>query len=191
MSCEDRRFHSHHSLRNFISVISKQFAEIVPMSVTQGKTWHNYEACCAATHAIDKDLSTGSATETVNEAGWLKLKFDSTYSVHKIIVHFWFYNNWYLANDGCVQNSAVWKQCVDDANNVDVSVYKGDAHQKSCGTLHFTYALDQADQIYTLVCDTEGDTVILSKDTGPVMAMYEVIVIRNTGMHAWTLPIRR
>ena len=51
--------------------------------------------------------------------------------------------------------------------------------QRSCGTLQLTYGLEQSDQIYTLICNTEGDTVKLSKDTG-FIAVYEVILI-STG----------
>jgi hypothetical protein len=65
-----------------------------------------------------------------------------------------------------------------------VSVYQGDVKQKSCGTLKLTYGLEQSDQIYTLICNTEGDTVILSKDTGNV-AVFE-IVVTGTGNQIWT-----
>ena len=64
---------------------------------------------------------------------------------------------------------------MDDDNNVDVLVYQGEVKQKSCGTLQLTYGLEQPDQIYTLLCNIEGDTVKLSKDTGAI-AVYEVVV---------------
>ena len=67
---------------------------------------------------------------------------------------------------------------MDGANNVDVSVYQGDTKQKSCGTLQMTYGLKQSDQIYTLLCNTEGDTVKLSKSTGKI-AVYEVAVTKT------------
>ena len=70
---------------------------------------------------------------------------------------------------------------MDNDNNVDVSVYQGDVQQKSCGTLQLTYGMEQSDQIYTLICNTEGDTVKLSKDTG-IIAVQEVAVTR-TGNH--------
>ena len=69
---------------------------------------------------------------------------------------------------------------MDADNNVDVSVYQGDVKQKSCGTLQLTYGLEQPDQIYTLICNTEGDTVKLSKSTGNI-AVNELVVIRTTG----------
>ena len=61
-------------------------------------------------------------------------------------------------------------------NNVDVSVYQGDVKQKSCGTLQLTYGLEQSDQIYTLICNSGGDTVKLSKNKGNIV-VYEVQVV--------------
>ena len=55
-------------------------------------------------------------------------------------------------------------------------MYQGDVKQKSCGTLQLTYGLEQSDQIYTLICNTEGDTVKLSKSTGDIV-VFEVVVI--------------
>ena len=68
-------------------------------------------------------------------------------------------------------------------NNVDVSVYQGDVKQKSCGTLQLTYGLEQSDQIYTLICNTEGDTVKLSKSTGDIVVC-EVVVISTGKIHS-------
>ena len=147
--------------------------EITPTSVTQGKTYNNNEDCCAAAHAIDKDLSTPAATHTDGRAGWIKLEFDKTYFIYKVVIYYRFYTDWYNPRDWCVAN---FKVCVDSDNNVDVSVYQGDVLKKSCGTLHLTYGLEQSDQIYTLLCNTEGDTVKLSKDTGHI-AVFETAVI--------------
>ena len=66
---------------------------------------------------------------------------------------------------------------MNNENNVDVSVYQGDVKQKSCGTLKLTYGLEQSDQIYTLLCNTRGDTVILSKKTGAISVL-EVVITR-------------
>ena len=134
----------------------------------------------AATHAIDKDLSTMAATHTDDGAGWLKIELDKTYLLHKVVIYYWFYTNWYNPNNHCAQSEANFRQCVDLDNNVDVSVYQGEVKQKSCGTLQLTYGLEQSDQIYTLFCNTEGDTVKLSKDSGNI-AVYEVAVT-STGM---------
>ena len=71
---------------------------------------------------------------------------------------------------------------MDNDNNVDVSVYLEEVKQKSCGTLQLTYGLEQSDQIYTLLCNTEGDNVKLTKNTnnGAIMVyevVYEMVVL--------------
>ena len=129
------------------------------------------EECCAAARAIDKDLSTEAATETGNGAGWIKLDFDKTYVIHKIVIYWRFLTNWYDPNAYCAQTDANFRECVNSENNVDVSVYNGGVHQKFCGTLQLTYGLEQSDQIYTLICNAEGDTVKLSKGTGNIVVM--------------------
>ena len=159
---------------------SKEIAEITPTSVTQGKTWRDNEVKYAATHAIDKDLSTLSVARTDDGAGWLKLEFDKTYFIHKVVIYYMFYTNWYNSNDYCAQSEANFRNCVNSDNNVDVSVYQGEVKQKSCGTLQLTYGLEQSDQIYTLLCNTKGDTVKLSKNSGNI-GVYEVVVTRRTG----------
>ena len=159
---------------------SKGIAEITPTSVTQGRTYQDDEDCCAAAHSIDNDLSTPAATHTDNGAGWIKLEFDITYFIHKVVIYHRFYTNWYDPNNWCTQSVTNFKECVDNDNNVDVSVYQGGAKQKSCGTLQLTYGLEQSDQIYTLICNTKGDTVKLSKNSGNIV-VYEVIVTRRTG----------
>ena len=144
--------------------------EIIPTTrVTKG----DGDGSNPAENAIDKDLSTLAATNTYNGAGWIKLEFDKTYFIHKVFIYCRFYTNWYDPSDGCTQSKANFKACVDNNNNVDVSVYQGDVKQKTCGTLQLTYGLEQSDQIYRLICNTEGDTVKLSKDTGKI-AVYEV-----------------
>ena len=155
---------------------SKEIAEMTPTSVTQGKTYNNDEVCCAAAHAIDRDLSTGAVVQTDNGAVWIKLQFDKTHFINKIIIYHVFYTDWYDPYNSCVQNEIAFKACVDNDNNVDVSVYQGEVKQKSCGTLQLTYGLEQSDQIYTLLCNTDGDTVKLSKSTGNI-AFLEVVVI--------------
>ncbi|XP_063688845.1 uncharacterized protein LOC134821947 [Bolinopsis microptera] len=153
-----------------------EVAEIPPSTVTQGKPYKNNEERCAAAHAVDKDLSTVAATETDNGAGWLKLEFDRTYLIHRVLIYYRFYTNWYDPDNWCALSEANFRKCVDAENNVDVSVYQGEVKQKSCGTLQLTYGLEQADQIYTLICNTEGDTVKLSKSTGHI-AVFEVAII--------------
>ena len=153
----------------------EEIAEITPTSVTQGKVRNNKNAELA----VDKDLSTYSDSYTDNGAGWIKLEFDNTYFIHKVVIYYSFYTNWYDPNTWCVQSEANFKACVDLHNNVDVSVYQGEVKQKSCGTLQLTYGLEQSDQIYTLLCNSGGDTVKLSKDSGHIVVTE--VVVTSTG----------
>ena len=161
---------------------SKLIAEITPRNASQGGTYNNggYDYCCSAAHAIDRDLSTHSATSTGGGRGWLKLDFDKIHYIHKIVIHYRFFTNTYTLNDYCVEHDqARFRSCVDNENNVDVSVYQGGVKQKSCGTLRLTYGLEQSDQIYTLLCNTEGDTVKLSKETGNIVV--SEVAVTSTG----------
>ena len=108
----------------------------------------------------------------------MKLEFDRIHFIHKVQIYYRFYTNWYDPNNWCARSEVNFRDCVDTDNNVDVSVYQGEVKQGSCGTLQLTYGLEQADQIYTLVCDAEGDTVTLSKSTGNI-GVYEVAVQRG------------
>ena len=56
-------------------------AEVIPTKVTQGNTLYNNEERHAATHAIDKDLSTVAAADSDNGGGWLKLESSTTYFI--------------------------------------------------------------------------------------------------------------
>ena len=160
---------------------AEQIAEITPTSVTQGKTLSNDEDVWAAAHAIDKDFSTVAATHTDNGAGWLKLEFDGTYFIHKAVIYYWFYTSWYGPSSWCAQSEANFRACVDNHNNVDVSVYQGEVKQKSCGTLKLTYGLEQSDQIYTLLCNTKGGAVKLSKNSGDIVVAE--VVVTSTGKY--------
>ena len=144
--------------------------------MTQGKTYNNNEVIFTAVHATDKDLSTAAATETNDGAGWLKIQFGRTYFIHKVVIYYMFYTNWYDPSAWCVDNVDRFKSCVDSDTNVDVSVHQGEEKQNSCGTLQLTYGQEQSDQIYKLICNTEGDTVKLNKGNG-LIAVYEIVVI--------------
>ena len=141
--------------------------------MTQGKTYSNNEQCCAAAHATDRNFATISASDTGGL--WLMLKFDRRFFISKIIIYYQFYTNWF-SDSWCVQTEENFRSCAKSHSNVDVSVYQGDVKQKSCGTLQLTYGLKQSNQIYTLICNTEGDTVKLSKSTGFILVS-EVVVI--------------
>ena len=149
-------------LKHFLSppVRDKEIAEITPTSVTQGKTWQDNEDCCAAAHAIDNDLSTGAVTQTDNGAAWLKLEFGKIYFIHKVVIYYRFFKYWFNPAGWCVRSEK----------------------QKSCGTLQLRYGLEQSDQIYTLLCNSEGDTVKLSKSKGSI-AVYEVAVTSTSTVY--------
>ena len=115
---------------------------------------------------------------TEDGTGWIKLEFDETLFIGKVVIYYWFYTNWFDPKAHCAQSEAIFRQCVDDDNNVDVSVYQGEVKQKSCGTLQLTYGLEQSDQIYTLICNAEGNSLKLSKDTG-FLAVFEIAVIKQ------------
>ena len=161
-----------------ISVRDAEIAEIIPTIVTQGKTYQGNEDKYAAAHAIDKDLSTRAATETGEGAGWLRIEFGKTFFINKVVIYYRFFTNWYDSSEDCAQSESDFRSCVDTDNNVDLSVYQGEAKQKSCGTLQLTYGLEQSDQIYTLLCNIEGDNVKLSKSAGNLV-VFEVAVTRT------------
>ena len=131
-----------------------------------------------ATNERTNELSTLEVQTLSSEGdGWIKLEFDKTYFFYEVIIYYWFFTNWYKPTEWCVLSEANFRACVDTDKNVDVSVYKGTVQQKSCGKLQLTYGLEQSDQIYTLICKIEGDTVKLSKTIPPGnIAVFEVVV---------------
>jgi hypothetical protein len=158
-------------------VRQQDIAEITPTKVTQGETYVDNEGkMYDAAKAVDRNLSTQSRAVVP----WFELEFGKAYHVQMIRIYFTFYTNWYDPQYWCAQSVENFKECVDGHNNVDVSVYKGDVKQKSCGKLQLTYGLKQSDQIYTLICNTEGDTVKLSKDTGSI-AVFEMLATKKGG----------
>ena len=150
--------------------------EIIPIKATQEKTRIGSESdtIYAAEHAIDKDLSSKSIAENFEDECWLRLDLDAMFFIEKIVIYSRFYTN-YFDQMMCAQSVSKFQTCVDNINNADVSVYEGEVRQKSCGTLQLTYALDLADQIYTLVCEAEGDVVTFSRTTGKI-SVQEVIL---------------
>ena len=116
----------------------------------------------------------------------MKLKFDKTYFIHKVVIYYIFYTNWYDHNSNwCARSEANFRTCVDGDTNVDVSVYQGEVKQKSCGTLQLTYGLEQSDQIYTLICKTKGDSVFLNKEASEGLNLITVteIAVTTTGKY--------
>ena len=149
------------------------------MTVTQGKTVQSDGEYLIAARAVDMDLSTHAVTGTDGDKGWLKLEFDKTYLIHKVVIYYRFYTDWYNPDDGCVQNEERFRRCTNLDSYVDVSVFFGEVKRKSCGTLQLTYGLEQSDQIYTLFCNAKGDTVKLSKGHGNI-AVFEIAITRST-----------
>ena len=128
--------------------------------------------------AIDKDLNTTTGVETNGEYGWWQAELDKARFIHKIVVYHQFYTNSFQTGF-CFDTVAGFEACVEDRNNVDVSVYQGDVLQKSCGTLQLTNLLYDSYEIYTLLCNIGGDTVKLSKTTGNIVISEVVIIGRG------------
>ena len=151
----------------------QEIFEITPTTAKFDK-----DECCAE-NAIDKDLSTEAATSTIDGYGMLEIEYGKTFFLREVIIHYLFFNNWF-ETAYCFQSVSNFKACVDHNSDVDVSVYQGEVKQKSCGTFSPTYALDQSDQIYTLICNVLGDKVKFTKTTLNNLVTTEVIV---TGAH--------
>ena len=125
---------------------------------------------------MDKDISSQFKTHVENGEAWFKMEFGKIEFIHEVTFFTRFFTDWYRPNAHCVNSIKQFKSCIDESNNVDVSVYQGEVQQKSCGTLQMTYGLERADQIYTLLCNTEGDSVKLSKTTGDRIELFQIVV---------------
>ena len=148
-----------------------------PTNVTLLKNRYS-EDCCGAKSAIDRDLTRGVHGEAVGGVVWIRFEFDRRQIFNKIVIYYRFYTNWYNHKSRCAESVEQFKACVDADNNADVSVFQGEVKQKSCGTLQLTYGLEQSDQIYTLICNTKGNTVLLSK-TGDSLMISEILVTKS------------
>ena len=109
----------------------------------------------------------------------MKLEFDKTYFIRDIRVYHKFYTGWYDPDDWCIESEDNFRKCVDKQSDVDVSIYQGEVKSKSCGTLQFQRGLEQSDQVYTLACNTAGDTVKFSKAI-ETLNLFEVVT-KGTG----------
>ena len=153
--------------------------DISALRVTQSKTLGNHQYF-AETLAVDRDLMTESAAEAVNGEVWFKVEFGESHFIHKIVIYQVFYNADFYDNHWCVKTMSNYISCKEGHNNVDVSVYQGEEHQKSCGTLQLTHGLELSDQTYTFFCDVEGDSIRLSKKSGHI-SIFEIVVISSQG----------
>ena len=75
---------------------------------------------------MDKDIGFTSLTYAENGGVSFDFDFDKIYFISEVTVYFVFYTDWFWPNDWFVQSLKDFKICVDENNNVDVSVYKGD-----------------------------------------------------------------
>ena len=152
---------------------------VTPTSVTLSNNNDDHDSCCGALNAIDSDLSRAVLADP--EGGgvaWLRLEFDRAYVFHRIVVYNTFYTNWFNQSETCAKNEDDFRLCVDKNQNVDVSVYQGDAKQRSCGVLQLTYGLEQSDQIYTRLCNMRGNRVLFSKHGDGSFTFSEIVIIR-------------
>ena len=146
--------------------------EISPLRVTKSK------ALPKGTSAIDRNLMTKSGTEAVNGEVWFKVEYGKSHFIYKIVIYHVFF--FYKTYEWCVKTMDNYRTCKDKNNNVDVSVYPGEEHQKSCGTLQMSYGLELSDQTYTFFCDVEGDSILLSKKTLRI-SISEIVVTSSQG----------
>ena len=170
-----------------LSGVTAQVQHILPWSpedisalrVTHSKTIDN-DQNYAETFAVDRDLMTQSAAEAVNGEVWLKVEFGESHFIHKIVIYQVFYNADFYDYNWCAETMFNYITCKGGHSNVDVSVYQGEEHQKSCGTLQLTHGLELSDQTYTFFCDVEGDSIRLSKKSGHI-SIFEIVVISSQG----------
>ena len=158
----------------FFSVLKSGKTEIIPHAIsTKGEL-----RCCKLANAIDKDISTRvELTISTGEAeAWLKLEFSKIRLIHEVQVYFRFYTDWYRGYVECATSEEIFAECVDNANDVELSVYQGEDRQKVCGIFQRTHGLEQSDQTYTLLCNVEGDSVKLRKTTERILGIFEVVV---------------
>ena len=148
--------------------------EIIPTSISK----FGEVECCQIENAIDKVISTSAEIvigDSKSEA-WLKVEFGEVKFIHKVTVYFRFYTHWYRPSNNCVRNVETFKECVDRENDVELLALQGETVSKVCGTFQRTYGPEQSDQMYTLVCNTEGDSIKLRKEGGRGLKILEVVV---------------
>ena len=152
---------------------------VTPTSVTLSNNNDDHGSCCGALNAIDSDLSRAVLADPGGgSVAWLRLEFDRAYVFHRIVVYNRFYTNWFNQSDTCAGNEDDFRLCIDKNQNVDVSVYQGDAKQRSCGVLQLTHGLEQSDQIYTRLCNMRGNRVLFSKHGDGSFTFSEIVIIR-------------
>ena len=152
---------------NLFSGLQATAGEITPVAGYQSSADSPY-------HAFDKDLSTSSWTN-LDGPSWLRLEFNRTYFIHKVIIYQMFYNDWYDSTAPCVASKGSYKACKDGTNNVTVSVVAAAGTETLCGSLQMTYGLEQESQVYTIVCRVQGNALLLSSTSGNI-TISEIVV---------------
>jgi hypothetical protein len=56
-----------------------------------------------------------------------------------------------------------FQECKDKGTNIKVDVYSNDTFVDNCGTIELSNELTQTSQEYRVICEFEGNTVLLSK----------------------------
>ena len=96
-------------------------------------------------------------------------------------IYYRFYTDWWAdANIGtgwCHKSVSNWNDCITEHSNVLVSVFSNGSSKKLCGTLHLSPGLTQNDQIYTILCHSEGDAVRLHKFSASGRIVFADIVV--------------
>ena len=72
--------------------------------------------------------------------------------------------------------------------NVNVKVYLGYVGQKSCGNLELSTKQSEEDQIYTVFCNVEGDSIMLISEEkisglNKQIAVREVVITGKGNCH--------
>ena len=126
---------------------------------------------------FDKNVRSGAKASIKDgqPEAWIKLAFENINFIHEVRVYFRFYKDWYRRVN-CVDNVEKFEKCVDEENDIELSVYQEENQVKICGIFQRTYGLEQSYQIYSLYCNVEGDSIKLRKTTPAVIGIYEVVV---------------
>ena len=151
--------------------------EIIPIGAEEGAIFGNIEKNSAEA-AIDRNLlsftriSKDSATGSV----WMKFWLDKSYFISKVIIYDRFFVDWYSPNNTCAKNEDNYASCLKNRDGVAVTV-----GLNSCGSLQMMVnRLEQADQIYTLLCNAEGRTVLLTSADEKTLSIRDIAVIGHS-----------
>ena len=124
---------------------------------------------------MDKDLFTRSKTD--KNIGWMELALEGTTFIQKVVIYNRFYTDWFIPDGYCVKSGINYRSCLSKIDNIKVSVHNGGKKIKSCGTLRPKTGLKQSDQIYTVLCNTKGDTIkVTQEDPEKVLMIFEIAI---------------